>query len=172
MGLPAVHFIAATNANDVVPAYLRSGLFQPRPSVQTLSNAMDVGNPSNFARMLDLFGGSHAAMGAAVSGYAYSDAETVEAVSRLYAETGYLADPHGAVGVLAGEAYRAAHPEHQVITLGTAHPAKFADVIEARAGIPVPVPPAFAELAQREKQAVPLPADYPAFRSYLMELPQ
>ncbi|MDX2286625.1 MAG: threonine synthase [Bacteroidia bacterium] len=172
MGLPAAHFIAATNANDVVPAYLHSGLFQPRPSVQTLSNAMDVGNPSNFARMMDLFGGSYPAMRAAISGYAYSDAETVEAVRRLYEETGYLADPHAAVGFLAGEAYRSAHPGHQVITLGTAHPAKFADAIEARTGIPVPIPPAFAGLARREKQALPMPAEYRQFRQFLMDLPQ
>ncbi len=105
MGLPVSHFIAATNVNDIVPEYLRTGEFNPRPSVATVANAMDVGNPSNFARILDLYGHSHEAIAKAISGYACQDDQIRETIGRVRKDTGYLLDPHGAAGYLASETY-------------------------------------------------------------------
>ena len=105
MGLPVSHFIAATNINDIVPEYLRSGEYNPRPSVATVANAMDVGDPSNFARILDLYGHSHDAIADAISGYTCTDDQIRAAIGRIRRDTGYLLDPHGAAGYLASEKY-------------------------------------------------------------------
>ncbi|MEL6802815.1 MAG: threonine synthase, partial [Bacteroidota bacterium] len=135
LGLPVAHFIAATNQNDVVPEYLSTGLYNPRPSSPTLSNAMDVGNPSNFMRMTDLYGqingldplkkSTWESMQSAISGYAFGDKETERALYKVYFEHQYLLDPHGAVGYLAIESYlRESKEEVRPILLETAHPAK------------------------------------------------
>lgn len=173
MGLPVKHFIAATNANDVVPEYLSSGRYQPRPSKATLSNAMDVGNPSNFARMLDLYSeleerSTWNNMKAQVSGYAYTDEATRIAVREVYDKYGYVIDPHGAVGYLALKEYQAAHPGLVGVVLETAHPAKFLPDVEAILGKKVLVPPRLSELAGREKIAISMPPDFHPLKSWLL----
>ncbi|RMG59616.1 MAG: threonine synthase [Bacteroidetes bacterium] len=171
LGLPVQHFIAATNVNDVVPEYLETASFHPRPSVPTLSNAMDVGNPSNFARMLALFGGSHPAMQAQIYGARYTDLQTRAGIREVFERYGYQIDPHGAVGYLALRDYQVQHPDAAGIILETAHPAKFPEVVEAETGQSVPMPPQLAALAEREKVATPLPADVAALRDWLLARP-
>lgn len=168
LGLPAAKFVAATNINDVVPAYLADGDYRPRPSDATISNAMDVGTPSNFARLLALFGGRWEDMAAHIDGLAFDDADTRAMIRRTFAETGYPIDPHGAVGLLAAEAWRTAHPGVPTITLETAHPAKFPDVMNEELGVgTVDVPERLAVLAEREKIATPMESDPATFRDWL-----
>ncbi len=174
MGLPSKHFVAATNRNSVVPTYLKSGNFTPRPSVRTLSNAMDVGNPSNFTRMLDLFkemeeGSTWNQMREKVLGYAFDDEATLAAVSRVYQDHGYFLDPHTAVGYLAAQNYRKAHPGVPVIVLATAHPAKFSREIQSALPDPIPLPERLGRLARLEGVRTPMPNHYPTFRSYLLD---
>ena len=174
MGLPIQHFIAATNVNDVVPEYLESGLFSPRPSTRTLSNAMDVGNPSNFARMLDLFeglpeGSTWNNMKENISGYAFTDVETRAAVADVDSKYGYVIDPHGAVGYLALKAYQKTHPKTKGVILETAHPSKFLDDVEAILGREIEVPERLAILARRKKEAVLLPSRFAALKEWLLK---
>jgi threonine synthase len=168
LGLPIAHFIAATNRNDIVPAYLETGTYAPRASEATISNAMDVGNPSNFARMQDLFGGEWEQMKAAISGYSYTDEETSAEIQRVFQQYGYVMDPHGAVGQLALEAHLLAHPDQQGIVLETAHPAKFGDSVEAAIGQAVVLPEGLARLQALEKVAIPMSTRYADFRTYLL----
>lgn len=169
LGLPVDHFVAATNRNDVVPEFLRSGIYQPRPSVATLSNAMDVGAPSNFVRMQALFGGSWEDMKSKISGAWFTDDQTRAAIREVKSLFDYEIDPHGAIGWLAARSWRAAHPCASTITLETAHPAKFPDVMEAELGQgAVPVPERLAVLADREKVAIPLGIDKAVFRDWLL----
>ncbi len=168
MGLPVHHFIAATNANDVVPAYLKTGNYQSRPSVRTLSNAMDVGNPSNFARMLDLYGSTWNTMKNDITGYAFGDAETESAVKSVWANDGYLLDPHGAVGYLSWKKYTESHPDTYGIVLETAHPAKFLEDMERVVGASIDVPERLAALANKPKVAIPMGTDYAGFQEWLM----
>jgi threonine synthase len=168
LGLPVEHFVAATNRNDVVPSYLLSGRYEPRPSVATISNAMDVGAPSNFVRMLSLFGGSWEEMSATITGMTFSDELTRAAIRTVRSLCDYTIDPHGAVGWLAAQKWRAGHPGSATITLETAHPAKFPDVMEAELGAgAIEVPERLALLASREKAATLLPADAAVFRDWL-----
>lgn len=170
LGLPVDHFVAATNRNDVVPEFLRTGSYNPRPSVPTISNAMDVGAPSNFVRMQALFGGSWQAMQSRITGMTFSDAQTRAAIREVYELHQYVIDPHGAVGWLAARAWRANHPQSATITLETAHPAKFPDVIAAELGANrVTVPERLAILAHRDKVATQLPADQAVFRTWLLD---
>ena len=129
MGLPVHQFIAATNANNVVPQYLASGSYQPTPSVPTLSNAMDVGNPSNFARMLDLYSSTWNNMKDNIKGYAYDDEATKKAMIEVFKKYNYVIDPHGAVGYLALKEYQKTTDAIGIV-LETAHPAKFLDDVE------------------------------------------
>ncbi|MEM6269185.1 MAG: threonine synthase [Bacteroidota bacterium] len=164
-GLPVRRFIAATNANAVVPEYLASGEFQPRATVRTLSNAMDVGNPSNFARMLELFGGQVTAMRKMISGHGFGDRVTMDALAEVKDRTRYLMDPHGAVGFLGLDA-EDLEPGVPAIFLETAHPAKFAGAIEDKLGETVPLPDDLAACLTREKQAISIgntPADLKEF---------
>jgi len=170
MGLPIDHFVAATNVNDIVPAYLNSGNFHPRPSTPTISNAMDVGNPSNFERMKDLFGADWEKMKAEISGFSYSDAETREAIQSVYEAYGYIIDPHAAVGYLAFDAFRKEHPNYQGVILGTAHPAKFLDVIEPVLDRKVPVPERLEILRDRQKESIEIGIGYEEFKSTLLSL--
>ena len=169
MGLPVQHFVAATNANDVVPAFLQSGVFQARPSVRTLSNAMDVGNPSNFARMLDLYGSTWNIMREHISGYSFSDAETQEAMRTVRRNFNYILDPHGAVGYLAWRAYQQTNPSATGVILETAHPSKFLEDVELILDDKILVPQALLDLANKEKHAVNMPVSYPVFRNWLLE---
>jgi threonine synthase len=167
-GLPLGHFIAACNANDPVPAYLRTGTFTPRAAVATFSNAMDVGNPSNFVRILELFGNDLARMRTALSADTVSDADTVAAIRTVWEEQGYLLDPHGAVAYTALRRYQAQHPAAPGMILATAHPVKFPGVVEPIIGRAIPLPAAVQYLQDRPKRSVPLAVDYEQLKAYLM----
>ena len=168
LGLPVEHFVAATNRNDVVPAYLEKGEYLPRPSVATISNAMDVGAPSNFVRMQALFGNSWNEMKSNISGMSFSDDETRVAIREVKSKFGYQIDPHGAVGWLAARQYRKEHPGSMTITLETAHPAKFPDVMDAELGKDsVEIPARLAILANQPKVATALHKDWQTFRDWL-----
>lgn len=170
LGLAVGGFVAATNANDVVPRFLATGDYQPRPSVATLSNAMDVGSPSNFARMLAIFGQSWSEMRSRISGCSHDDVATRAAIRDVYRATGRAICPHTAVGWLAARAYRAQHPGASTITLATAHPAKFIESLEAELGAgTVAIPERLACLADRPKCATPMPADWRQFHQWLRE---
>lgn len=168
LGLPVAGFVAATNRNDVVPEYLLKGQYSPRPSVATISNAMDVGAPSNFARMQALFGGSWEATKNLISGMSFGDDETRAAIRTVKSMHDYEIDPHGAVGWLAARKWRASHPGSATITLETAHPAKFPDVMDAELGQGViEVPERLAVLADKQKVATLLPAETTVFHDWL-----
>ena len=174
MGLPVKRFIAANNANDVFYKYLQTGVYTPMPSKQTLANAMDVGDPSNFARIIDLYsdGGklsaeaTHARITSLISGATYSDEEIKETMRRCYSETGYILDPHGACG------YRALEEQLQPGEVGvfceTAHPAKFKEKVDDILGIDIDIPERLAAFMRGEKQSVPMANDFEAFKAYLM----
>ena len=168
MGLPIKRFIAANNANSVFYDFLQTGEYRPRPSVQTIANAMDVGDPSNFARIWDLYGHDPEAIRADISGATYADGQIADTIRECYARTGYLLDPHGACG------YRALkeglRPGEAGFFCETAHPAKFKDTVERIIGAPVAVPDRLAAFMEGAKQSVPLPKDYEAFKGYLRDI--
>ncbi len=163
MGLPIDRFIAATNENDVVPEYLMSGEYRPRPSVPTISNAMDVGSPSNFARMLDLYGGNVQAMREDLVGIKVSEQQTRETIARVQQQYGYTLDPHGAVAYNACE-----RSVKRGVVIETAHAAKFGGVVEQAIGTPVEIPGRLAECMDRPKQSSPMANDFDAFKGLLL----
>lgn len=170
MGLPVHKFIAATNVNDVVPSYLETGEYRPRPSLPTLSNAMDVGNPSNFARMKDLYGSTWNIMKEDIVGYRYTDTRTEEAIRETLQKYNYLIEPHGAVGLLALEQYRTQTQQKiRGIVLETAHPAKFLEDMERIVNGPIEVPERLAVLANREKRSVQMTTRFEDFKEWLLE---
>jgi threonine synthase len=169
MGLELGHFVAATNQNDVVPQYLATGTFKPRPSVATISNAMDVGNPSNWGRILDLYRHDLAALRRTLSSWSYTDSQTRETIQRVYQEYHYCLDPHTAVGYLGMETYRQQNAlKTPGIVLATAHPAKFLAVVEPLIGHSLPLPASLEETMQRPKSSVQLSNRYIEFRDYLL----
>ena len=169
MGLPVSKFIAATNINDVVPEYLQSGIFTPRASKRTISNAMDVGNPSNFVRMLHLFKADHHLVTTHVVGKSYDDIETKNAIRQVYNEHGYILDPHGAVGYLALVDYLSTNSEKPGIFLETAHPAKFVEVVEQAINAKIELPSQLKEALEKKKQAVEMSNNYDDFKNYLLD---
>ncbi len=170
MGLPVKHFVAATNANDVVPAYLESGNYEPRPSTTTISNAMDVGAPSNFARMDELYNQSWDAMRAQIQGYSFDDTTTRTAIQATAADYNYQVCPHTAVGVLAAQAWSQTQPEDHNIVLATAHPAKFLPTMDEELGTGnTHVPERLACLADLPKDATLLPADELALQDWITQ---
>lgn len=168
MGLPVHTFLSANNVNDVVPAYLLTGKFRPRPSVPTIANAMDVGNPSNFDRILDLYDHHHEWITRHMHGYSYSDHEIREIIGKVYRDAGYLCDPHGATGYQAARSFLDEHPDYTGIFLETAHPAKFRETVEEVTGKPVELPERLAKFIDREKRSTILDPDYGKFRDYLI----
>ena len=166
MGLPTKRFIAANNANDIFYNYLKTGKYSPKPSVQTLANAMDVGDPSNFARVLALYENSHEAICAGISGAAYTDGQIKETLREVYMRTGYLMDPHGTCG------YRALReqllPGETGVFLETAHPAKFKEKVDAIAGGDVEIPARLQEFMKGTKQSVPVSRNYQDFKNFLL----
>jgi len=166
MGLPIDRFIAANNRNDVFYEYLQTGEYRPRPSVQTLANAMDVGDPSNFARIYELYGKSHEAITKDISGATYNDEQIAETIRQCLKKTGYQLDPHGACG------YRALkenlRPGEVGFFLETAHPAKFKDTVESITGQPVAIPERLAAFMKGTKQSVPMTKDFQDFKAYLL----
>lgn len=170
MGIEAEHFIAACNVNAPFPGYLATGHYSPHPSVETLSNAMDVGNPSNYARILALYQEQLSRIRTHISGARISDAETTETIARTYHHTGYILDPHTAVGLLALDRYReSSRSTAPGIVLATAHPAKFGNTVEQAIGTPPPIPPQLAEALGRESKKVPLGNSYSELRGHLLE---
>lgn len=166
MGLPVSRFIAANNRNDIFFKYLQTGKYEPKPSVQTIANAMDVGDPSNFARIYDLYGASHAEISAEISGCTYTDEQIAETLADCYKKTGYLLDPHGAVG------YRALtemlKPNEVGVFLETAHPAKFKDTVEGIIKDEVKIPAKLQEFMKGEKQSVAMTKNFDDFKKYLL----
>lgn len=157
MGLPVDRFVAATNANAVVPDFLRTGTYAPRPSVRTASSAMDVGTPSNIERILDLCGGDVARLREEFSSTEWSDEETFDAIRKTHRDHGKILDPHTAVGLLGLEAeLNAMGPDARGIVLSTAHPVKFAEVVEPLVHEDLPLPPSLAALLERPSLAVPV----------------
>ena len=152
LGLPITRFVAATNVNDVVPRYLETGAFTPRPSRTTLSNAMDVGNPSNFARMLALYDADAGRMRGDVEAHAFTDDQTRAAISRVFADRGDVLDPHSAVAYLGLTQAMSDQRPATGVFLATAHPAKFADIVEPVIGRKVDLPPRLAQCLTREPQ--------------------
>lgn len=167
MGLPIDRFIAANNANDIFYNYLQSGQYNPRPSTATIANAMDVGDPSNFARILDLYGHSHEAITEHISGATYTDGQIADTMRQCLSETGYQLDPHGACGYQALK--EGLRPGEVGFFLETAHPAKFKQVVDDICHTDVEIPARLAAFMQGEKQSVPMPNDFSAFKHFLME---
>ncbi|RTQ47512.1 threonine synthase [Hymenobacter gummosus] len=171
MGLPVRQFLAATNANDVVPAFLRSGVYQPRPSVATLSNAMDVGNPSNWARIADWFRDEPEVLSRLVTGYSFSDEQTRAAIRQAFEQYGYVLCPHTAIAWRAWQQWQQEHPQADGVAgvfLATAHPCKFPEVFDSEVAARIEVPAQVRELAGRPRQATPLPVDFKALKAYLL----
>ena len=169
MGLPIDHFIAATNINDTVPKFLTTGEYQPKPSKATLSNAMDVGDPSNFIRIQKLHNNDFFKLKKAVSGYSYTDADTLNALKSIYKNTGYIADPHGAVGYLGLNEFLENNPEeYSGLFLETAHPIKFSKSVESAIKTQLKVPEKLKALLEREKTSLPV-KDYKELKSYLLK---
>ena len=168
MGLPVKKFMVATNINDVVPEYLRSGRFFPRPSQATIANAMDVGNPSNFVRILDLYGHSHEAIIKDMTGYSYTDDELKAAIKNVYETTGYMLDPHGAAGYNALTAHLKEETSLPGIFMETAHPAKFRDVIEEVTGVSVALPDRLQEATLKDSNRISLSVDYQELKDCLL----
>jgi threonine synthase len=166
MGLPVEKFIASTNTNDIVPEYLKTSMFTPKPSVQTISNAMDVGNPSNFSRMLDLFGNDHDKLSSLIEGYAFSDSETGRAMKKVYAESNYILDPHGAVGYLGLKKYDRGKDVNGIF-LETAHPGKFLDVVGSVLNKEIVLPETLRKFLKGTKQSIPMTDSFEKFREYL-----
>lgn len=169
MGLPVKKFIASTNVNDIVPAYLLSGLYKARPSEKTISNAMDVGDPSNFARIQALYKQEHANICAEVEGYSFTDAETVEAMQALHRYYGYVADPHSAIAYAGLKKYQQ-KASGTGIFLATAHPAKFLDVVEEAIGEKVGIPRKLEEVMKKNKKASLISNDYANLRDFVLGL--
>lgn len=167
MGLPISRFIAANNANDVFYEFLQTSKYNPRPSVQTLANAMDVGDPSNFARIYDLYGKSHEKISSLISGATYSDEQIAETMRRCYKETGYVLDPHGACGYQALK--DGLKPGEVGIFCETAHPAKFKEKVDAILGTDIEIPARLQAFMKGQKQSVPMSKDFQDFKAYLMQ---
>jgi threonine synthase len=167
LGLPVKGFVAATNVNDAVPAYLRSGHYEPRPSVRTVANAMDVGAPSNFERVQALYGGDLAALRRDIRGFAYHDARVVAEIGAVHRRHAYLLDPHSAIAWLALQDVLAIDRDAEGVFLATAHPAKFREIVEPAIGGPVPLPEALAAALARPRQAVSMAAEYTALAAFL-----
>jgi threonine synthase len=167
-GLPVKHFIAACNANDTVPVYLQTGRYETRTARPTLSNAMDVGNPSNFVRILEIFDKQLPSLKTIVSSVSISDEETISAIRELYIRHHYLPDPHGAIGWLALNRWLAEHPGDKGLFLETAHPVKFYDTVEPIIGDKIPLPPAVAALFDKQKQSKKIGTKYSDLKDFLL----
>ncbi|MDB5007331.1 MAG: thrC [Mucilaginibacter sp.] len=170
MGLPVEHFIAATNANDTVPEYLKTGIYQPKPSVATLSNAMDVGDPSNWVRIADMFKDDPTALNNLVTGFRYNDEETLEAIKFINDNYNYVACPHTAIAWQALRDYQQDSYKRNTagVFLSTAHPCKFPDVFPESIAAKVNVPEQVKDLAKKDKQSVALSKDFEGFKEYLL----
>ena len=168
LGMPIKHFVVSTNVNDVVPKYMEKGVYEPMPSVATISNAMDVGDPSNFVRIRHLYQNDLETLQNNLSSYSFSDESTKKTMKEVYIKTGYVMDPHGAVGYLGLKEYQKSHPDTFGIFLETAHPVKFLDVVEATLGIGPAIPPQIQKVMDKEKKSHRI-ANYEELKQYLLQ---
>ena len=167
-GLPVQHFIAACNVNDSVPEYLRTGNYQSKTAVPTISNAMDVGSPSNFIRVMELFGSNYETIKEKISGYTVTDEITKQTIADVYQQFGYTLDPHGAVAYDALEQYLSRHDNLKGIFLETAHPVKFPDTVEAMIGEKLSIPESAQHLFAKEKQSIVMDAEFASLKEWLL----
>ena len=168
LGLPIKHFVASNNENNVVTEFLKTQLYQPKPSVQTISNAMDVGNPSNFIRIQEIYKNNFEDLKENLSSYSFSDEETKTAMQEIYSNYNYVADPHGAVGYLGAKAYLKENPETHCVFLETAHPTKFLDVVEGVIQQKQELPAQIKEVIDKEKVAITI-STYEELKDFLLE---
>lgn len=168
-GLPVKHFIAACNVNDIVSEYLQTQELKPKQAVATLSNAMDVGNPSNFVRILEIFKHQFPLLKNMLSAYTITDAETVSTIREVYEKYNYILDPHGAVGFLSLHRYLSDHPGQTGLFLETAHPVKFPEAVESSISKRIEMPTAVQTLMDKEKKSELIKADYQQFKDYLLK---
>lgn len=167
-GLPAQHFIAACNANDTVPRFFDTGNYIPQPSIATISNAMDVGNPSNFIRIMEIFGQQIRNLKSMVSTQTIDDATTAATIKAVYEKHHYTLDPHGAVAYFALEQYLLANPHLHGIILETAHPVKFPETVEEATGTKIKLPSGVEHLLKKEKKSILMNADFDSLKQWLM----
>ncbi|MGB2197177.1 MAG: threonine synthase [Flavobacteriaceae bacterium] len=168
LGFPIEHFIASNNANNVVTRFLETNTYNPKPSIQTISNAMDVGNPSNFIRIQALHDNDINKLKSNLSSYSFTDDETKTALETIYSNSGYIADPHGAVGYLGAKAHLTNHSNSQVVFLETAHPTKFLDVVEEVISEKVELPPQIQAVIDQQKHAT-FVKNYEEFKSFMLK---
>jgi threonine synthase len=169
MGLPVAHFVAATNINDTVPRFMASGKYEPGKAAPTLSNAMDVADPSNFVRILELFGNSLPSLAEQLTAYSFDDKDTARTMEQVWKENHYMLDPHGAVGFMGLQRYLEQAPGLTGVFLETAHPVKFENTAPASIREQIPTPGKVMSLYGKEKNATLLPADYDTFKNWLMQ---
>lgn len=167
-GLPAEHFIAACNANDVIPEYLKTQDFNPKKAVATLSNAMDVGDPSNFVRILELFNNEFNSLKDKISSYSIDDSKTIQTISEVYEKQHYILDPHSAVAFASFEQYLKENPGKKGFILGTAHPVKFPDTVENAIKTKVEIPQSLNDLMEKEKKTVEINSDFEELKRFLL----
>ncbi len=168
LGMPVKHFIAATNVNDTVPQFMKTGNYTPKPSTATISNAMDVGDPSNFIRIRHLFINDLEVLRQHLTSYSFTDTETKEAMVTMFKNNQYISDPHGAVGFLGLKKYQENHPESFGIFLETAHPIKFLDVVEETIGQELEIPSQIKKVMGKEKKSIPIKT-YEELKGFLLE---
>ena len=169
-GLPVQHLIAACNVNDVVPEFLKTGNYQPKITIATISNAMDVGDPNNFVRILEIFEEDISELKRILSASSITDAETKETIQRIYKEDKYLLDPHGAVAYLSLDRYLKENPGFNGLFVETAHPVKFYDVVEPLIGEKIPLPTSVGQIMDKEKVSTKMEIDYSSLKEFLLKL--
>ena len=167
LGLPINHFIACTNLNNVIPRYLDSGIYTPKPTIQTISNAMDVGNPSNFIRVQKIFNNDIHKLKKNVTGYSFNDNETKKCIKNIYKRTKYILDPHGAIGYLGLKKYFKKNPNQIGIFMETAHPCKFAEIVEKTINEKVDIPKKLNKTLKGVKNSIKI-SDYSQLKEYLL----
>jgi threonine synthase len=169
LGLPIKQFVAATNSNNIVPRFLETGIFQPEPSKHTLSNAMDVGNPSNFFRIMALYNNDIDELRKNLTGFSFSDEATKQAIQDVYQRTGYILEPHSAIAYLGQEMYQKKNPSFsgQKIALATAHPAKYVSLLQDLLGVEIPLPASLEQILRKEEHFISMPNSYAALKRLL-----
>jgi len=170
MGLPVQQFLAATNVNDTVPSFLQTGVYQAKPSVQTWSNAMDVGDPSNWVRIMDLFDGNRQELKKVLTGYSYTDEETLNAIRQVHADQGYIMCPHTAIGWMALKQWMTDHTAEEAagVFLATAHPCKFPDIFSDEIAREIEIPAQVKDLEDKIRLVLSLGNDFESFKKYLL----
>jgi len=168
LGLPIRHFVASNNVNNVVTEYLKTESYRPKPSIQTISNAMDVGNPSNFVRIQEIYKNDFTTLKTNLSSYSFTDEATKKAMREIYNAYSYVADPHGAVGYLGCKAYLKEHPDVHCVFLETAHPTKFLDVVEDTIRENIELPKQILKVMKKQKKSIKI-STYDDFKNVLLK---